>query len=162
VFKRGELPRQNERSGASEEDAGKEKKMETKKVRVALVTVVLTMFVLTQVFALPPAPKAKNAENSVAVEVPREMIAFFAEKGVDLSGISDLSDVDSATARKIQAIYAAEDSAGDRLHSGRINQMAGRAMTAAYTEAQAPVYLEFGPLYWGQWRDQDRLSESYR
>ncbi len=136
--------------------------MKTKKVRVALVTVVMTMFVITQVIALPPAPKAKNAENSVAVEVPQEMIAFFAEKGIDLSGVSDLSNVDSATARKIQAIYAATDSAGDRLYSGRINQMAGQAMTAAYNEEQAPVYLEFGPLYWGQWRDQDRLSESYR
>lgn len=136
--------------------------MKTKKARVALVTVVLTMFAMVQVVALPPAPKAKNAENSVAAEVPREMLMFFAEKGVDLFGVSDLTNVDSATVRRIQAIYTATDSAGDRLYSGRINGMASSAMTATYEVVQRPVYLEFGPLYWGQWRDQDRLSESYR
>lgn len=59
----------------------------------------------------------------------------------------------------IRSVYTAEDSQGDRIYSGVLNGMASRAMAAAHGEVDVPVYLEFGPLYWGYWREEDGLND---
>ncbi len=104
-------------------------------------------------------PKAKNAPNAVAVPPPERMISYFEELGVDMSTFRVTGDVNDAAAEQMYQLYVVEDQQGDRVHSGRINGIAMAALAAEYSEVQAPVYIEFGPLYWGSWREKDGLSD---
>ena len=131
--------------------------MKRASARTTVALMVLLLSVLS-VHAVPP--KAKTATNSVRVDAPLELVLFFEELGVDLSAYRSGREIAPTMERRIQALYVAEDSQGDKIHSPRINGIASRALARAYDEVDAPVYLEFGPLYWGYWREKDGLSES--
>lgn len=117
-------------------------------LRTGTVALVLLVFIVGQVVAVPP-PKAKNAENSIRVDAPAELVEIFEDHGVDLSGFVDLTSVDRETSREIQSIYSD--------NGGVINGIALAALARAYDDVGVPVYMEFGPLYWGHWRPEDNL-----
>jgi hypothetical protein len=117
----------------------------------------VALFVVASAAAVPP--EAKNASNSVRVDPPERLVAYFESNGVNMSRFRTSGTVDDATAEAMYALYVAEDGQGDRVHSGRINGIVLGALTTTYNEVQAPVYMEFGSLYWGSWREQDGLSD---
>jgi len=119
--------------------------------------IAVALFVAASAAAVPP--KAKNASNSVQVAPPERLVAYFESNGVNMSRFRANGTVDDATAEAMYALYVAEDGQGDRIHSGRINGIVLGALTTTYNEVQAPVYMEFGSLYWGSWREQDGLSD---
>ena len=104
-------------------------------------------------------PKARTAEDAERVDVPEAMVEFFESKGVDLSGIDPNGSMPESTENALREVYEETDSSGDRVYSSRINGLAMRAMEVAYDTVDRPVYLEFGPLYWGYWTDKDGLSD---
>lgn len=104
-------------------------------------------------------PRAKTAEDAERVDVPEAMVEFFESKGVDLSGIDPEGSMPESTENALREVYEETDSFGDRVYSSRINGLAMQAMEVAYDNVDRPVYLEFGPLYWGYWTDKDGLSD---
>lgn len=105
-------------------------------------------------------PKARSAEDAERVDVPEAMVEFFESKGVNLSGIDPAGSMPETVETAIREVYEETDSFGDRVYSSRVNGLAMRAMEVAYDEVDRPVYLEFGPLYWGYWTAKDGLNES--
>jgi|SRR5690554_2555618 hypothetical protein len=134
------------------------KRTVTQRLFIGLVLAVTTVGMVGAV--APTPPKAKNAPGSVAIEAPERMVSYFEDNGVDMARFRASGEVDQQTADAMYKVYVAEDSVGDRIHSGRINGIALGALAAKYDEVQNPVYLEFGPFYWGNWREKDGLSES--
>ena len=134
------------------------KRTVTQRLFIGLVLAVTTVGMVGAIGPTPP--KAKNAPGSVAIEAPERMVSYFEDNGVDMTRFRASGKVDQQTADAMYKVYVAEDGLGDRIHSGRINGMALWALSVTYEEVQAPVYLEFGPLYWGNWREKDGLSES--
>lgn len=130
------------------------------KRNIMVLAVALFALIIVGVLPAQTPPKAKTAEGSVRVEVPEQMVEFFEAQGVDLSGVDPSGSMPEATEAAINAVYEAEDSLGDRVYSSRVNGIAVGALEDAYAEANNPVYLEFGPLYWGYWKGKDGLNES--
>jgi len=123
------------------------------------ITAGLAVALLVAASAAAIPPKAKNAPGSTRVDPPDRLVAYFETNGVDMSRFRTDGTVDAETAEAMQDLYVAEDATGDRIHSGTINAIATGTLATAYDDAQSPVYLEFGPLYWGNWREQDGLSD---
>ncbi len=117
----------------------------------------VALLVAASAAAIPP--KAKGAPGSTQIDPPDRMVTYFETHGVDMSRFRTDGSVDTETAEAMQKLYVAEDATGDRIHSGPINAIATGTLATAYDDVQAPVYLEFGSLYWGYWQAQDGLSD---
>lgn len=126
---------------------------------VLRVTAGVAVALFAAASAAAVTPKAKYASNSVEVDPPERLIAYFESNDVDLSEFRANGTLDEATAQSVYDLYTAKDGFGDLIHSGQINSIALGALSQRYNEVSAPVYMELGPLYWGNWRDKDGLSD---